>query len=133
MVEQGNRGTARTARRGAIARATVGLCLAMSAVVAFPAASLGGATKVKATENDTFKPKSVSIAKGSSVKFTNPTNDRHTVTSYKGNWDINESLSAGETFKKKFKKSGTFKYRCTIHSDLDNGDCDGMCGKVNVG
>lgn len=62
-----------------------------------------------------------SFAKGDVVKWINRGDRPHTTTG--AGWDV--TLSPGEVFKKRFKKSGTFKYVCTFHS--------GMTGKVIVG
>jgi plastocyanin len=108
------------------------LGLAAAAVLAFPAVSSGAATTVKATDNKTWSRPSVSVAKGGKVVWKNPTNTSHNVVAYKGAWSKSSSLGAGSKTSYKFTKRGTFKYRCTLHSELEDGKCDGMCGKVSV-
>jgi plastocyanin len=119
----------RKTRRVVLATAT----LAMAALVAgSPAPAIGGAATVKATGNETWSPKTKSVARGTKVVWKNPTGDGHNVVSYKGNWSKSASLPEGGKTSYKFKNSGTYSYRCTIHSDLEGGKCDGMCGKVKV-
>ena len=31
-----------------------------------------------------------------------------------------------------FNQSGTFRYYCTIHGSVSNGNCSGMCGRIVV-
>jgi plastocyanin len=71
-----------------------------------------------------FKPKVLEIAKGTKVKWVNKGAVGHTTTSNTGVWDSG-TLAAGDTFSRTFKKAGTFKYHCSIHSS--------MTGKIVVG
>jgi plastocyanin len=71
-----------------------------------------------------FKPKTVRIEVGERVKWTNTGDRTHTSTSNTDVWD-SKNLGSGESFTRKFKKAGTFKYHCEIHED--------MKGKVVVG
>ena len=85
------------------------------------AASASPATTVKVsiTTNKkgvfTFKPKSVTIAVGTTVKWTNTTTVAHTVTSDDGVTFNSGIINPGGTFKFTFKKKGTFGYHCSIH------------------
>jgi plastocyanin len=80
------------------------------------------ATSVKGVRiiNFAFKPKTITIAKGTKVKWTNGGSVNHTTTSTKGLWNSG-SLAPGATFAHVFKKVGTFKYHCTIHPTLMHG------------
>jgi plastocyanin len=80
------------------------------------------ATKRVAIKDNLFSPKTVTINKGSTVKWTNQGNRTHTVTFNTGSYD--KLVSPGATVKRTFNKSGTFRYHCRIH--------DGMTGKVVV-
>lgn len=71
-----------------------------------------------------FRPKTITITKGTRVKWTNRGSVSHTTTSNRGLWNSGV-LAPGETFSRVFKKAGTFKYHCTIHST--------MHGKIIVG
>ena len=80
----------------------------------------GAAVKTVKMLDDVFKPKRVSVAKGGKVKWVNKGGDAHTTTG-KG-W--NKTVQPGQSYTKRFKKAGTFKYVCTFH--------DGMKGTVKV-
>jgi plastocyanin len=64
-----------------------------------------------------FRPGTLTIAKGTRVKWTNRGAVTHTSTSNKGVWDSG-SIAPGGTFSRVFKKAGTFKYHCTIHPTM---------------
>jgi plastocyanin len=67
-----------------------------------------------------FKPKAITIAKGTKVRWTNRGSVSHTTTSNKGLWDSGV-LAPGAAFGRVFRKVGTFKYHCTIHPTLMHG------------
>src|SRR4051794_27569893 len=97
-----------------ISLAVAGTTAAAIAVPAF------AATAHVSVKDDVFKGKSVTIHKGSSVKWTWGGSNPHNVT-FKG--FASKTFVKG-SFTHKFTKRGTFRYRCTIHS--------GMTGKVVV-
>jgi len=90
-----------------------------------PAAPAQAASVVKATGNLTFKPKTLNVNKGAKVVWKNTCSCTHTVTASSNNWNKNTTLQSGDTTSFTFKRKGTYKYHCTIHS--------GMTGKVVVG
>jgi plastocyanin len=96
------------------------------------APAIGASATVKATGNDTWSPKTKSVARGTKVIWKNPTGDGHNIVSYRGNWSKSASLPEGGKTSYKFNNGGTYKFRCTIHSDLEGSKCEGMCGKVKV-
>jgi len=71
-----------------------------------------------------FKPQTLKIGKGTTVKWTNEDDTLHTVTS--GTPSGGESgiqfdssyLTGGKSYEHTFKKTGTFKYYCTLHPYL---------------
>jgi plastocyanin len=87
---------------------------------------------VKAQGNDTWKKLHTYIGKGDSVRWKNPDSEVHDVTAYSGRWKASATLNPGDSFKKRFKKKGTFGYRCAIHSGIVDGKCQGMCGLIHV-
>jgi plastocyanin len=98
----------------AVAALSVGLVLSS---VAF------GATKKVAVKGLTFTPKSISVKKGTTVKWTWKTGGvPHNVVG-KG---FKSKTAATVTFSKKFTKKGTYKYVCSIHK------AQGMTGTVKV-
>ena len=109
--------------------------VAAGAVVAFAAPSLGDTTRIKAVKRDNGKfdwnKDFVSIAKGDKVVWKNPTNVNHTVTFYQGATK-NTTIGPDERTSKTFKTRGAKYYRCTIHSTMNDGECNGMCGHVHV-
>jgi plastocyanin len=72
-----------------------------------------------------FKPKTISVPKGTRVKWVNKGSVSHTSTSNSGLWNSG-AIAPGDTFSHVFKKAGTFKYHCTIHPST-------MVGKIIVG
>jgi hypothetical protein len=72
------------------------------------------------------------IDPGDYIRWRNPTTQTHNVRAYGGNWSYSRTLEAGESARRQFNNSGTYKYRCTIHSSLVNGRCSGQCGVVHV-
>ena len=120
---------ARMIQRGT--RLLVSLMLA-AAMVAGSAGFANAAVVVKATSTRHWNPAKTTVAKGTKVVWKNPTTTTHTVTAYSKNWSKNVTLSSGATTSSVFKNTGTFKFRCTIHSTLVGGVCSGMCGVVKV-
>ena len=88
--------------------------------------------RVKAVDGDKFKPVHKYIGKGDTVKWRNRDNVGHNVVSTSTNWAYSAELAPGATTKKRFRKRGTFAYRCTYHSGIVDGKCQGMCGFVHV-
>jgi plastocyanin len=81
--------------------------------------ALAAATSVQPVKivNFAFKPKTITITRGTKVKWTNRGTVNHTTTSNKGLWDSGP-LAPGQTFARVFKKAGTFRYHCSIHSTM---------------
>jgi plastocyanin len=70
-----------------------------------------------------FKPATVRIAKGSSVRFANSSGVKHTATRA-GSFDTGR-IKPGRSVTIRFAQKGSFPYHCTIHPF--------MKGKVVVG
>ncbi|MDP9068051.1 MAG: hypothetical protein M3N53_06870 [Actinomycetota bacterium] len=105
-----------------------------AAVLVAPATSFANHTVVKATARDTWNDSYNHVVPGTRVVWKNPArlNDTHDVTAYGRNWDRQVTLRPGESTAKRFRNTGTYKYRCRIHSQLNNGECEGMCGVIHV-
>ncbi len=103
-------------------------------LLAAPATSFANHVVVKATARDTWNESYNHVVPGSRVVWKNPVrlNANHDVTAYGRNWDKRVILSPGESTAKRFRNTGTYKYRCRIHSQLNDGQCDGMCGVIHV-
>jgi plastocyanin len=74
-------------------------------------------------QGNAFSPGTITIAAGTTIKWTNKDGVNHTVTSDSGLFDSG-SFGNGGTFSRQFNTAGTFPYHCTIHS--------GMLGTVIV-
>jgi plastocyanin len=108
-------------RRLAAAVIAVGL-----AVVSVGIAS--GATIVRMKDgagsgDNFFRPRITRVDKGTRVKWVNRGSRPHTTTHNSGKWDSG-TLNPGESFTRRFRKVGTFRYHCQIHA--------GMTGKIVV-
>jgi plastocyanin len=121
-----------TSKRTGRGRRFVGAFVLAGALAAIPAVSQGASFTVRATGDREWKPARLSVARGSKVVWKNPTDSTHNLVAYKGAWNKSNTLAPGERTAFTFKSSGTYKYRCTLHSDLDGSVCEGMCGKVRV-
>jgi plastocyanin len=64
-----------------------------------------------------FLPQTLTVAKGTTVTWTNNDSTTHTVTSDSGVWDSG-NLAPGKTFSFTFNQTGTFPYHCNIHSSM---------------
>jgi plastocyanin len=60
-------------------------------------------------------PPTITIKKGSKVKWRWVGSDSHNVSVSKGPKKFHSDLQRNGTFTKKFKKAGTYKIVCTIH------------------
>jgi plastocyanin len=117
--------------RSSARRPFLALALASGLVLSF-AGTAQAREVVRATDNQ-FRPARVTVSVGEKVLWRNTGNNPHTVTAYGGNWRKNVPLAPGDRTSKTFAEAGVYKYRCTIHSILDAGQCNGMCGRVTVG
>ncbi len=97
-------------------------------------AAFGDTHRIKATAGNRWNPDFQHIHKGEKIRWKNPAahDKTHVVKSYGGNWDKSVTLQPGEGTGKRFKRTGSFKYRCTLHSTLSGGECNGMCGLIHV-
>jgi len=78
-----------------------------------------------------WTPKRVKIDPGTQVEWL-ALNYDHVLVAYGDNWTFDHPLPEGASVTKRFRHRGIFLFRCTIHSTLVNGVCQGMCGKVVV-
>jgi len=66
-------------------------------------------------QNMSFSKLSLTVAKGTTVKWTNTDNTTHTVTADDNSFNSGD-ISAGQSFSKIFDTQGTFPYHCVYHS-----------------
>lgn len=112
--------------------------LAIGLLGAFPAASSADTFRVRAVGSSptdfSWDPDFRHIMKGDRIVWKNTTESSHSVVAYRGPWSKETTIAPAETTSKRFRRTGTFKYRCTRpgHSTLTDGTCSGMCGTVHV-
>jgi plastocyanin len=101
----------------------IGIVTIVATLVLGVGVAQAGGGSVNAS-NYSFKPKAVTISKGSKVTW-HWVNGSHSVTFVKGTY--NKSLNrANPTRSRTFRRRGTFRYYCRFHRAL------GMTGKVVV-
>jgi plastocyanin len=91
----------------AIAAVMVSAVLAVSALAA---------TKSVSVKDDVFAPKSLSVKKGTTVKWAWKGQEPHNVTVTSGPAKFHSATQTKGTFSKKLTKAGTYKIVCTIHA-----------------
>ena len=64
-----------------------------------------------------FSPATLTVAVGTTVKWTNKDGVAHTVTSDTGLFD-SQNVNANGVFSYMFMTAGTFNYHCTIHPTM---------------
>jgi plastocyanin len=69
-------------------------------------------------QNFAFSPKTLTVAPGTTVVWTNKDSVAHTVTSDAGAWRASGNLATNKTFSHTFSKAGTFPYHCAIHPSM---------------
>lgn len=113
--------------------------LAVGMVFAFPATSMGDTFRVRAVGSSPatyeWDPSFRHVTKGDRVVWKNTTSVSHKVVAYKGRWSKDSTIAPDGTTAKRFRRTGSYKYRCNLagHSTLaEDGTCTGMCGTVHV-
>jgi plastocyanin len=91
----------------AVAALVVSAALAVSAFAA---------TKTVAVKDNVFAPKSISVRKGTTVKWLWSGKAPHNVTVTSGPVKFHSATQKKGTFSKKLTKKGTYKLVCTIHA-----------------
>jgi plastocyanin len=87
-----------------------------------------GKTAAVSMKNIQFSPKALTVAKGTTVKWTNDDSVNHDVTKTGGPGPKFASgsgnLAQGDTYQQTLSTAGTIKYVCTVHP--------GMTGTITV-
>jgi plastocyanin len=98
-------------------RASIVLSAVAALVVsAALAVSAFAATKTVAVKDNVFAPKSVSVRKGTTVKWVWRGDAPHNVTVTSGPVKFHSRTQTKGTYSKKLTKKGTYKFVCTIHA-----------------
>jgi len=95
--------------------------LAVGALVVLLVAPASSATRSVSVKDNFFSPKSVTVSKGTTVKWKWAGRAAHNVT-FRGSAHSRTQTSG--SYSHKFSNKGTFAYRCTIHA--------GMVGTIRV-
>lgn len=110
-------------RRFTIAASLIATALLLVVV----GAASGRGSKTVEVGDDFFSPTSLTISKGTKVKFNWTGSDEHNVVKKKGpggSFGSGSTDADGVQFTHKFSKAGTYKIICTLH--------EGMKMKINV-
>lgn len=114
---------------GESASKSVSVAAGATATVDFQlqATSSSGVQVIHLTSSRTFSPAQVTIAKGTTVRWTSDTPVFHTVTpNGHSQWSEASFSATGATFEHTFTSAGTFDYYCSPHRN------DGMTGRIVV-
>jgi plastocyanin len=111
--------TRRAAGVALVAGATVALAL-LPAAAHEPSATnrplRGTETRWVRMVDDAYRPRNVTISRGTRVRWVNAGNSDHSATAT-GSWDSG-LLDPGETFRRVFRRTGSFPYFCTAHPSM---------------
>ncbi|MBX6380129.1 plastocyanin [Thermoflavifilum aggregans] len=75
----------------------------------------GSSGNIISISNYSFSPSSLTIAKGTTIKWTNQDPVTHTVTEDNGKFDSG-NLPYGQSYSYTFSDTGTYHYHCSIHT-----------------
>lgn len=101
-----------------VASSLIAVLIPASAAAAMPRddAVVGrSVTRVKMADGLVFRPSRVNISRGDVVKWVNRDNVSHTSTS--NSWDSG-TVAPGDSFRRRFRRAGTFRYHCSIHPSM---------------
>jgi plastocyanin len=96
------------------------LALAVGVAATSAAPDKRGSKTVK-VDDDFFSPNSLSVSKGTKVKWNWVGNDKHNVVKTKGpggDFSSPTTRAQGVNLQHKFSKAGNYKIVCTIHDDM---------------
>lgn len=105
--------------------AAVLLSVLLVVPAASPASALGArgevhprvtVERVRMIDNG-YRPKKVTVARGTRIRWVNRGLASHTATSNGGIWDSG-LIAPGDAWARTFRKAGTFRYHCTLHSAM---------------
>ncbi|MGH2659228.1 MAG: plastocyanin/azurin family copper-binding protein [Actinomycetota bacterium] len=67
-----------------------------------------------------FRPRSITVVRGTRVRWINRGDTSHTSTSNRDIWDSG-LLDPGEAYSRVFRREGTFRYHCSVHPAIMRG------------
>jgi plastocyanin len=80
---------------------------------ASPSSGQGKSAEVS-LRDDSLQPKTLTVAAGTTVRWTNEGKHRHTVTFDQQQWDSGP-INPGVSYSHKFDRPGTYAYHCELH------------------
>ena len=80
------------------------------------ALALRAVQRIRMVDN-AYRPRSISVPRGTRIRWINRGNLLHSATSTTGIWDSG-LLDPGEAFTRVFRRAGTFRFKCTIHPTM---------------
>ena len=95
------------------------LLASVVAVGALGVAPSFAADRGVAVKDDFFKPKSLTIVKGTRVVWTWKGEGRHNVVVAQGPSTFRSEIKRKGTYKHTFKRTGTWQLVCTVHSGMN--------------
>ena len=90
-------------------------CLTLIASLAVPAVA-GSATRKVGVEDDFFSVTSLSVSKGTTVKWVWRGKHKHNVVTQSGPASFQSKLQKTGKFTYKFRKKGKYSLLCTVHA-----------------
>jgi plastocyanin len=82
------------------------------------APSASGATKTVRVDDDVFRPGSLSIRVGDTVRFRWVGDSPHNVTVTRGRQKFRSSTKSSGTFSRRIRRGGRYRIVCTIHPGM---------------
>ena len=79
-----------------------------------------------------WSPKETRGLPGDRVVWINNADEPRRLVSYKGDWEIDVVLDAGDRTGFRFVAPGKYRFRDARHSEMENGVCTGACGVVEI-
>ena len=93
--------------------------LAAVAATAALVPSATAATKTVRVDDDVFRPGSLSIRVGDTVRWRFVGDNPHNVTVTKGKQRFRSGTKSSGTYRKRIRRGGRYKIVCTIHPGMD--------------
>jgi plastocyanin len=121
-------------RRGTLTRGVVAIALTACTLFASAHTAEAVTVGVRGLFNGTrfvWSPKAREITRGVTVRWR-AVDGTHNVKSIGANWSYFRRLPNGSAVSRTFNRRGRFRYFCTIHGNVVNGVCSGMCGRIVV-
>jgi plastocyanin len=95
------------------------IALLACAALAVPALALAPSKRVAVGPGESFSPRSVSVARGTTVTFKWTGEEPHNVVVTSGPVRFRTPVRrAGATFTRRFTKAGTYRIVCTLHDGM---------------